>query len=154
MHLSGHQRKSTVKCRQAYMQWLNCQHQMKVANAMAKRHRPWPPGLGLTACRCSTPPKRKSTAVNNAKCSDRHTGWKEVVRCFYSSGFRKRYWKLRCSHSSGSGSGIHTRRATMNPLSSLNWVPSRNFFLNPPVFSRLSCSKYWSNSSFCKSRPR
>ena len=29
---------------------------VKVTDAVAKRYRPWPPGLGLTACRGSTPP--------------------------------------------------------------------------------------------------
>ena len=45
------------------------------ADAVAKRYRPWPPGLGLTACRGSTPPWSRARVDRGIqiklKCSDR-----------------------------------------------------------------------------------
>ena len=45
------------------------------ADAVAKRYHPWPPGLGLTACRGSTPPWSRVRAdcgiQIKLKCSDR-----------------------------------------------------------------------------------
>ena len=35
--------------------WLHDKAGEQVTDAVAKRYRPWPPGLGLTACRGSTP---------------------------------------------------------------------------------------------------